>query len=246
MSSFSGFILIDKPSGPTSHDIVVWARRKLHERRIGHCGTLDPMASGLLILAVGDALKAQDAVMAEQKTYRGRFRLGVLTDTDDTTGKALEIKDPSAITFEQIVSCSKQFLGVQIQRVPRFSAVKYQGRKLYEWARDGVNVSLPARSVDIKRFQAISYSCPDVMFEVVCSKGTYVRALARDMGEKLGVGATLSALTREAIGSLRREDAYSWMPNPINDTEFKKAFIPLAAWRPAEGKKPSARLAAHP
>lgn len=241
MPSFSGFILIDKPSGPTSHDIVVWARRALHERRIGHCGTLDPMASGLLILAVGEGLKSQDAVMAEQKTYRGRFRLGLSTDTDDITGKTLAVNDPSSLSFERIVSCADQFQGVQLQRVPRFSAVKFQGRKLYEWARDGVPVELPVRSVDVSRFRVLSYSCPEVEFEIVCSKGTYVRALARDLGEKLGVGATLAALTREAIGPLRREDAFRWMPNPTDDSALKKAFIPLNSWQPAECRISTAR-----
>lgn len=221
-----GFFLIDKPSGPTSHDIVLWARRALKEKRLGHCGTLDPMATGLLVLAAGRALKAQDRLTGARKTYRARIRLGRSTDTDDATGKTLAEK-PVTVEEGEVRKALETFRGVQEQRVPRYSAVKVGGRRLYELAREGTVIDLPVKTVEIFRLEVLDFKPPEVEFVMECSKGTYVRALARDAGEALGTGACLSALRREAVGSLTCENAYPWRPGHAPAGALEKAFIPL-------------------
>jgi len=231
-----GFFLLDKPAGPTSHDAVDWARRVLGTRRVGHCGTLDPLASGLLLLGVGEALQWQEKLSVQNKTYRGRMRFGLATDTDDITGQTLREADPAAVTTEDVRAVFQKFVGKIDQRVPRYSAVKVNGRRLYDYARAGETVALPVKTVVVESFDLLSYAAPEADFRVRCSKGTYVRSLARDAGEALGVGATLTALVREAIGGfslghafvLRAEDmAPSSAARPVED--LRKAFVPLAA-----------------
>ncbi len=209
--SNSGLFILSKPSGPTSHDAVLWARRSLKTKKIGHCGTLDPMASGLLLLVVGDAVKLQNTFVLEKKSYTGCFRLGLSTDTNDITGKQL----PSTCTGQPISQkdlekTCRDFIGPQQQRVPMFSAVKVNGQRLYELARKGILVDLPVKSVEIFSFHLKSYSYPDAQFSVECSKGMYVRSLVRDIGEKLGCGATLVSLCRESIGAYSIKNAYKW------------------------------------
>lgn len=212
MPALSGFILIDKPAGPTSHDIVDGVRRVLRERRVGHCGTLDPAATGLLVVGVGDALKWQDQMTNAPKTYRGVIRLGMSTETDDVSGKVLTERPAGHLTREQVEAVIKNFTGILEQRVPRFSAVKVDGRRLYERARAGETFDLPTRTIEIFRFEVNHFSQEkaEISFEVECSKGTYIRALARDVGEALGVGGCLSSLRRERIGGLSVENAISW------------------------------------
>jgi tRNA pseudouridine55 synthase len=224
----SGLFLLDKPAGPTSHDAVAWARRAFDTPNIGHCGTLDPAATGLLLLVMGDSLKLQNAFTAERKEYRGSIRLGLRTDTDDLAGKTLETTaDLSSITEGKVRDAFARFTGPLEQKVPLYSAVKVKGRKLYEWARKGIAVEQPVKTVTVHRFDLTGYEAPEARFLVECSKGTYVRALARDVGALLGVGGTLSSLSREAVGSFRRESAFPWkFGAAAADQDLLKAFIP--------------------
>jgi tRNA pseudouridine55 synthase len=208
----SGLFLMDKPAGPTSHDAVAWARRVFDTPNVGHCGTLDPMATGLLLMVMGDSLKLQDRFTGERKVYKGAFRLGLRTDTDDLAGKPLGAPagDLSAVTESRLREAFGRFTGSFDQKVPRYSAVKVKGRKMYEWARKGIDVELPVRNVTVYRFDLESFLPPDAAFLVECSKGTYVRSLARDVGELLGTGGALASLCRESIGSFHRRSAYVW------------------------------------
>jgi tRNA pseudouridine55 synthase len=227
----NGFLLLDKPPGPTSHDLVLWTRRVLRQRRVGHCGTLDPMASGLLIVGLGPALRFQARLSDLPKVYRGRMRLGLSTDTDDITGRVLRQAPAGAVPEALVRERFRDFLGHVTQRVPRYSAVKVRGRRLYDYARAGVAVEAPQKEVRIDRFDLRAFEPPDLEFEVECSKGTYVRALARDVGEALGVGATLTALVREAIGPFTRAAAWAWTETlpPGDSGAFRRAFVPAAA-----------------
>lgn len=232
-----GLLLLDKPSGPTSHDAVLWARRVLSEKHLGHCGSLDPMATGLLLLGVGEALSWQDRLMAEQKVYEGRLRLGLCTDTDDVTGKTVPLSEAcrraperGAVSEDELRTAFRRFLGPQEQRVPLYSAVKVKGRRLYEMAREGERVDLPRKTVEIYSFDLLAYEPPEASFRVECSKGTYVRALARDVGEMLGTGAALAALSREGIGPFRRAGAYVWKgEKDVRWADVARAFVPLRA-----------------
>lgn len=225
----SGLLLLDKPAGPTSHDAVAWARRTLDTPNVGHCGTLDPLATGLLLLVSGDSLKLQNRFTAEKKVYKGKFRFGLRTDTDDLAGKPIGAAagDLSAVTEARLKEAFARFTGPLEQKVPLYSAVKVKGRKLYEWARKGIPVDLPVKTVTVHRFDLLGYAPPDAEFLVECSKGTYVRSLARDVGDLLGVGGILSFLCREAIGSFHREKAYAWGGEREHRGEdVLKAFIP--------------------
>jgi tRNA pseudouridine55 synthase len=213
----SGIIPVDKPSGPTSHDVVEGARRLLGTQRVGHCGTLDPAASGLLILAVEDALKQQEALTGLGKSYSGQIRLGMTAETDDMEGTVtaqLPADSPllAAITEDQIAAALALFRGEIDQEVPRYSAVKVNGRKMYEWARDGMNIPLPVRRVTVDHFELVKWENPFIHFRVSCSKGTYVRSLARDVGAKLGTGGLLASLRRLSIGALTLDAACAWGP----------------------------------
>jgi len=227
----SGLFLIDKPKGPTSHDAVLWARRVLNTGDVGHCGSLDPMATGLLLLVVGEARSRQNIFMAERKSYDGVIRLGLATTTDDLDGAPLtraNARSPEAVSSEQIEGALGAFRGRIRQEVPAFSAVKVKGKPLYDWSRRGVTMERPIKEVDVHALDLINYAPPDLAFHVECSKGFYVRSLARDLGEKLGVGGTLAALSRETIGSWRRADAYPWKDRSELDPEaFERSFVPI-------------------
>jgi tRNA pseudouridine55 synthase len=230
LAAIDGLLLLDKPAGPTSHDAVAWARRTLGTRRVGHCGTLDPAATGLLLLTVGEALRWQDRFTAERKTYRGRLRLGIATDTDDLAGKAVreDAAGAAAVTEQRLREAFAAYTGAIDQRVPLYSAVKVGGRKLYELARRGEPVVLPSRRVEILRFELTAFEPPEAAFFVECSKGAYVRSLARDVGETLGCGAALAALCRESVGPFRRSEAVAWDGNRDPGGEaVRGAILPL-------------------
>ncbi len=225
----SGLFLLDKPAGPTSHDAVAWARRAFDTPNVGHCGTLDPLATGLLLMVMGDSLKLQNQFTAERKVYRGTFRFGLRTDTDDLAGKPIEggPSDLSGATEARVRDAFAKFTGTLEQKVPRYSAVKVKGKKLYEWARKGVEMELPVKTVTVFRFDLERFAPPEAHFLVECSKGTYVRSLARDVGDVLGAGGVLSSLCRESIGSFRREDAYVWKgERDFRREDVLKAFLP--------------------
>jgi len=206
----SGLLIVNKPSGPTSHDVVNKIRNILKIRKAGHCGTLDPMAKGLLLVLIGDATKLQRKYLGMNKTYEGTLKLGVTTDTDDITGNVLKKAGFAGVSEENIKSSFKKFLGTIKQVSPRYSAVKFKGKKLYEYARKGINTILPPRIVDIYKFESTNMRFPYVDFEVECSTGTYVRSLVRDAGENLGCGAVLTELTRTKIGDILLNDAVDW------------------------------------
>lgn len=207
-SNRSGVLPVDKPEGPTSHDVVAAARRALETRRIGHTGTLDPFASGLLLLCIGTATRLAEYLTDLPKAYRAKMRLGIATDTADRMGAPIRESDAwRALTREQIEAALSRQLGPIHQVPPAYSAKKVAGQRAYERARRGERVELEPVEVEVYRIEMLSLDLPEVTFDVECSSGTYIRAIARDVGEDLGVGAHLVALRRTRIGEHDVEDA---------------------------------------
>ncbi len=207
-SNRSGVLPVDKPEGPTSHDVVAAARRALETRRIGHTGTLDPFASGLLLLCIGTATRLAEYLTDLPKAYRAKMRLGIATDTADRMGAPIRESDAwRALTREQIEVALSRQLGPIHQVPPAYSAKKVAGQRAYERARRGERVELEPVEVEVYRIEMLSLDLPEVTFDVECSSGTYIRAIARDVGEDLGVGAHLVALRRTRIGEHDVEDA---------------------------------------
>lgn len=207
-------LLIDKPKGITSHDVVDRVRRITGERRVGHAGTLDPNATGLLIVGVGreSTKKLGEIAKGTTKTYQADIFLGEERDTDDVLGKIRKTKYKKAVTIdqEQIKKVLKNFIGNKTQTPPAFSAIKIKGKKAYELARKGKKVNLKPRKIVIYSINLIDYRFPIIGIEVKVSSGTYVRALARDIGRKLGCGAYLDNLHRTAIGQYSLKEASSF------------------------------------
>ncbi len=200
-------ILIDKPSGWTSFDVVARLRTILRIRRIGHCGTLDPMATGLLQVCVGRATKLVETFQAGLKEYVGHFRLGGTTPSDDAETEVTQSLPIDHLTREIVETAAKTFLGTIDQIPPMYSARKVDGTRLYKIARRGETIERPSRSVDIHEFEIGDVRLPDVAFRVVCSRGTYIRSLVRDLGTAVGSGAYLTELRRTKSGSYRVDDA---------------------------------------
>lgn len=195
----AGIIVVDKPSGWTSQDVAAKLRGVFHERRIGHGGTLDPMATGVLPIFVGRATRAAEYFESAQKEYVAGLRLGIVTDTQDTEGDVLETASVQ-VTRAQIEQTLASFLGPQQQIPPMYSAVKIGGKKLYELARAGKTVERPARSIEILELELLDGDGADWSFRVRCTKGTYVRTLCHDLGASLGCGGCMSSLRRTAAG----------------------------------------------
>ena len=204
----NGILLIDKPEGWTSSDVVAKLRGVLHERRIGHSGTLDPMATGLLVLFVGRATRAAEFAEGHDKRYRAALRLGVVTDTQDSTGTVIG-GTPRDVTPEELETTLASFRGEQLQLPPMYSAIKVKGQKLYEIARRGGEVERKPRPVTLYSLELSGRAGEDYLLDVRCSKGTYVRTLCHDIGQALGCGGCMSALRRLEAGSFRIEQAYS-------------------------------------
>ncbi len=202
-----GFLNIDKPLGMTSHDVVAKVRRKLGIKKIGHAGTLDPLASGVLILCVGAATRLSEYVMDSTKRYRARVRLGVVTTTYDAEGAVTRERDATHITRADVEQALLPFLGAIDQVPPMFSAIKQGGVKLYDLARAGKTVEREPRAVRIDVLTVTEWQEPEFTLEVTCSAGTYIRSLAFDLGEALGVGAHLAGLARVASGRFALEQA---------------------------------------
>jgi tRNA pseudouridine55 synthase len=201
-------VLVDKPAGLTSHDVVRRLRRVLGTRAVGHTGTLDPFATGLLVVLAGRATRLARFVEAQPKQYVGTARLGVATETDDPTGRPVgDAMDVAHLDEDVVRAALTAFLGEQRQRPPRYSAKHVDGERSYRLARRGQGVDPAETSVTIHQAELVRVALPEVEFRVTVSPGTYVRAIARDLGERLGVGAHLTALRREAIGGLRVSDA---------------------------------------
>lgn len=203
----SGVLLIDKAPGMTSHDVVAIARRQLNMKKIGHCGTLDPMATGLLMLVINRATKIQDLLMSEDKTYAGTLTLGATTSTQDKEGEIEEEKEVPDFTKEQIVAAFDKYTGDFEQIPPMVSAIKKDGVPLYKLARKGKVVERKPRAVYVKDYQITKVDLPEVDFVVDCSKGFYVRTYAHDIGQDLGCGSHLSALRRTRSGKFTLERA---------------------------------------
>ncbi|MDR2429974.1 MAG: tRNA pseudouridine(55) synthase TruB [Puniceicoccales bacterium] len=199
-----GILVVDKPSGITSHDVVNQLRRLLRMKRIGHAGTLDPMATGVLVILLGKATKLSQYLMSHDKEYEGTLRLGQTTDTQDADGEILvTIPVPATLTADALTAAMDKMQGDQYQTPPMFSAKKIQGVPLYKLARKGETVEREPRFIHIGQFTLLGYTPPDATFRVKCSKGTYVRTLAHDLGHTLGPGAHLTALRRTASGEIR-------------------------------------------
>ena len=218
-----GFVLpVDKPVGPTSHDVVRAARRDLGERRVGHTGTLDPFASGLLLLCVGRATRLSEYLTGLDKEYVATARLGEATDTDDREGEVIRRSaDWEDLDAGQVAQALDAFVGDLLQVPPQYSAKKVGGEAMHRKARRGEHVALDAVPVTVRDAAVEDVSLPLVRFRVRCSSGTYIRALARDLGEALGVGGHLTELRRTAVGRFRVEDAISM--DALSDPEVVAA-----------------------
>lgn len=209
MKDLTGILNVYKPQGLTSHNVVSFVRRTLNMKRVGHTGTLDPMATGVLPVLVGNATKLSELIMADEKKYTARVTLGIKTDTEDITGEIIEERKVN-VTLDDIIKISEKFTGEIEQIPPMYSAIKVDGQKLYKLARQGVEIERKARkitiySIDIYDFDGTSYT-----MDVHCSKGTYIRSLCRDIGDALGCGATMSALERTMSGIFKKENSYTF------------------------------------
>lgn len=201
-------LLVDKPVGITSFGVVKRIRHRVPVRKVGHAGTLDPMATGLLIILVGRATKAMERFMGQDKIYTGTIRLGETTASYDAESDVLERRATEHLSDEDVATAARTFVGTIEQKPPAFSAIKIGGERLYKKARRGEDFALPLRSVRVDSFDVSPMRGSDVDFSVTCSKGTYIRSLAHDLGAELGVGGHLVGLRRTGIGDFRVEDAW--------------------------------------
>jgi tRNA pseudouridine55 synthase len=197
----NGVLVIDKPAGITSADVVARVKARLGAARVGHTGTLDPMATGVLPIAIGEGTKLAPFLLADDKEYEGELELGVTTTTLDLEGEITGRADPSGVTEAAIAAALAAWVGAREQVPPMVSALRQGGRRLYELAREGIEVERAPRPIVIERLELLGFTPPRARFRVACSKGTYVRALARDAGEALGCGGALSALRRTRAGA---------------------------------------------
>jgi tRNA pseudouridine55 synthase len=226
--TLDGALLIDKPSGPTSHDVVDAIRRSFHIKKVGHCGTLDPNATGLLIIVLGKATKLSEKLMASDKVYEGTAKFGETTASYDSDGDLVASLPVPPITLDELNELAAGFQGDQLQMPPMVSAVKVGGVPLYKMARKGIEVERKPRLIRIYSFRFTEYEQPLGKFRVACTKGTYVRTLIHDLGQKLGCGAHLSALRRTVSGNFNVADAL-----PLKDalelpiSEIEKRVIPM-------------------
>lgn len=226
-----GIINVYKEAGFTSHDVVAKLRGILHQKKIGHTGTLDPAATGVLPVCCGKATKVCELLTDKDKSYRAVCRLGIETDTQDTTGEVLNQYDISGITEDDIRRCVNEFQGDIMQVPPMYSALKVNGRKLYELAREGKTVERKARPVHIDSIDIIDIDMEKGVFsmDVTCSKGTYIRTLCHDIGKKLGIAAAMEKLIRTRVSVFRLEDAItlSQIQEMVNESvdEFEKKVV---------------------
>jgi tRNA pseudouridine55 synthase len=223
-----GLLLVDKPQEWTSHDLVAKVRNHFRLNKTGHGGTLDPNATGLVVLLIGRGTRLSAKVMGGDKTYEGEILLGVETDSQDTDGETVAEKDPSGVTAEQLAAEMKKFIGDQMQMPPMVSAIKKNGVPLYKLARKGQEVEREPRFIHLYNFTLRAFTPPRLTFEVTCTKGTYVRTLAHDLGQRLGCGACLSQLRRTQSGTFSLSDAHTveeilqW-----DRAELEKKIIPI-------------------
>ncbi len=205
--TYHGILNIDKPAGWTSHDVVAKVRRLLGQKSVGHAGTLDPLATGVLLICVGQATRVSEYLMAGRKVYRATVRLGLETDTYDMDGAVVAERDAPELTREELVTTLDHFTGRIEQTPPAYSAIKQDGVPAHRKARRGEIVTLQPRQVTIYSIDVLAWNSPHVAFDVTCDPGTYIRSLAHDLGAWLGCGATLIELRRLQSGQFRVEDA---------------------------------------
>ena len=201
-------LLVDKDLDWTSFDVVKKIKNIIKCKKVGHAGTLDPLATGLLIICTGKNTKKINDIQNQDKVYTGEFILGKSTPSHDLETEFNSQKDIKNITSDRIEEVSKRFVGEQLQRPPKFSAVKVNGKRAYEYARDNEEVKIKEKNINIYEFKIMEYNLPNISFKISCTKGTYIRSIARDFGEKLGCGAVLSKLRRTEIGNYNVEDAF--------------------------------------
>ncbi len=220
----NGILVIDKPKDWTSRDVVNYISKKFNTKKIGHIGTLDPLATGVLVLCIGNALKLVEILMNHDKEYIAKIKLGIETDTLDITGNIINKSTIPTLSKENIESVLKSFLGKSSQEVPIYSSVKVNGKKLYEYARNGEKVNIPSKEIEIYNIELINSNYKDE-FTIKCkvSKGTYIRSLVRDIGKKLKTRATLTELRRTSLGNINIEESYTL--KDIDNNNYKLLSI---------------------
>lgn len=225
----NGIVNIYKEKGYTSHDVVAVLRKVVGQKKIGHTGTLDPDATGVLPVCLGRATKVCELLTDHDKTYEALLLLGKTTDTQDISGEVLEERDPGDLTEEEVRSCIESFIGEYDQVPPMYSALKVNGKKLYELAREGKTVERKSRKVQIHGIRILEMNLPHVRMEVDCSKGTYIRTLCHDIGEKLQVGGCMEELERTKVGRFLKEDAVTLdeVRQKMEQGEGAELFTPL-------------------
>ena len=225
----NGIVNIYKEKGYTSHDVVAVLRKVVGQKKIGHTGTLDPDATGVLPVCLGRATKVCELLTDHDKTYEALLLLGKTTDTQDISGEVLEEKDPGNLAEEKVRSCIESFIGEYDQIPPMYSALKVNGKKLYELAREGKTVERKSRRVQIHGIRILEMNLPHVRMEVDCSKGTYIRTLCHDIGEKLQVGGCMEELERTKVGRFLKEDAVTLdeVRQKMEQGEGAELFTPL-------------------
>ena len=226
--ALDGALLVDKPAGPTSHDVVDNIRRQFQIKKAGHCGTLDPAATGLLIIVLGRATKLSEKMMSDDKVYSGAMKFGETTDSYDADGELVSSLPVPPLTIEQLNEDTTSFIGDILQTPPMVSAVKKNGVPLYKLARKGVEVERKPRLIHIYNFRFHEYVEPVGRFRVACTKGTYVRSLAHELGQKIGCGAHLINLRREVSGKYDVKDAieYEELLN-LSSSQLQTRVIPF-------------------
>jgi tRNA pseudouridine55 synthase len=225
---FDGAVLIDKPAGPTSHDVVDALRRTFRLEKAGHCGTLDPNATGLLIIVLGKGTKLSEKLMSDDKVYEGTIKFGEATDSYDAAGELVSSLPVPLITLEELNTTAAAFQGDIMQTPPMVSAVKIKGVPLYKMARKGIEVERKPRLIHIYSFRFTNYTEPLGQFRVACTKGTYVRALAHEIGGKIGCGAHLATLRRVVSGKFDVKDAIPFEDVlKLSSGELQKRVLPF-------------------
>jgi tRNA pseudouridine55 synthase len=227
-NALDGALLIDKPAGPTSHDIVDTVRQCYRIKKVGHCGTLDPAATGLLVLVLGKATKLSEKMMSNDKVYVGSMKLGETTNTYDAEGETDEARPVPGLTLEALQEKANDFLGDQLQLPPMVSAIKINGTPLYKLARKGMEVERKKRFIHLYKFQITEYEPPLAWFKIACTKGTYVRTLAHDLGQALGCGAHLAGLRRTVSGKFKVGDATQLEElTTLSPDDLAKRVVPM-------------------
>jgi tRNA pseudouridine55 synthase len=226
-TALDGALLVDKPAGPTSHDVVDAIRRKFNLKKAGHCGTLDPAATGLLIIVLGRGTKLSERLMGDDKVYEGTIKFGESTDSHDAQGELTGSLPVMPMTLEELNAEAATFIGDQMQVPPMVSAIKKNGVPLYKLARQGVEVEREPRLIHIYNYRFTEYTEPLGKFKAACTKGTYIRVLAHDLGQKLGCGAHLTALRRSVSGKFDVADALPLdAVLQLSEAQLEKRVIP--------------------